>query len=413
MSTPKSALDGIKVIDFGVVGVAPTTAKYLGHHGATVIRIESHTAPEVQRTMRPYKDEIPGLDRAAVFTGCNSSKLSVTLNLSRPEAVEVRRRLTKWADIMINGFPPGTMKKLGLDYGSVKTVNPKVIYYSTCVGGQQGPLAHFRAYGHQVAALSGVSHLIGWPDREPTGVPYAYADWVTPRFAVSAVMAALDYQQRTGKGQYIDQSQLEATIHFFSPVIMDYAINGRILGRNGNRLSYAAPHGVYRCQGEDRWVAIAVFTDEEWQGFCKAIGEPVWTKEPKFDSLISRKKHEDELDGLVEKWTINFTAEQVMSLLQAAGVCAGVVQSVKDLFEDPQLKHREHFRYFEHAVIGRHAYENLAFRLSKTADRQRAAPTMGADNEYVLRELLGFDDDEIADLLEERVITTDADLPNY
>src|SRR3972149_4375364 len=168
MAEAKSALQGIKVIDFGVVGVAPTAAKYLAHHGATVIRIESHTAPDVQRTMRPYKDDIPGLDRAAVFTWCNNSKLSVTLNLQRPEAGEVRRRLTKWADIMINGFPPGTMKKLGLDYERVQGLNDKIVYFSTCVGGQYGPFAGFRAYGHQVAALSGVSELIGWPDREPT-----------------------------------------------------------------------------------------------------------------------------------------------------------------------------------------------------------------------------------------------------
>lgn len=409
----KSALGGIKVIDFGVVGVAPSTAKYLAHHGATVIRIESHTAPDVQRTMRPYKDDIPGLDRAAVFTLGNHSKLSVTLDLRKPEADEVRQKLTKWADIMINGFPPGTMKKLGLDYESVRKVNPKVVYFSTCIGGQYGPLAAFRAYGHQVAALSGVSELIGWPDREPSGVPFAYTDWISPRFGVSAIMAALDFQRRTGKGQYIDQSQLETTLHSFASVIMDYVINGRILSRNGNRLPCAAPHGVYRCRGEDRWVAIAVFTDIDWQRFCKTIGEPEWTKEPKFATLTLRKKHEDELDALVEKWTISFTAEQVMALMQAARVCSGVVQSVKDLFEDPQLKHREHFRYFEHAVIGRHAYENLAFRLSKTPDRQRAAPTMGAHNEYVLRELLGFNDDEIADLIEKRVITTDADLPKY
>jgi len=413
MSATRSALGDMKVIDFGVVGVAPMTAKYLAHHGATVVRIESHTAPDVQRTMKPYKDEIPGLDRAAVFTWCNNSKLGVTLNLRKPEAGEVRQRLARWADIMINGFPPGTMKKLGLDYDNVKRINPKIVYFCTCVGGQYGPLANFRAYGHQVAALSGVSELIGWPDREPTGVPFAYTDWISPRFGVTAIMAAIDYQRRTGRGQYIDQSQLEATLHFFAPAIMDYAINGKILSRNGNRLPYAAPHGVYRCRGEDRWVAIAIFTDGEWQSFCKTVGEPVWTKEPKFASLTLRKEHEDELDVFVEKWTMNHTAEQVTTLLQAAGVCTGVVESIKDLFEDPQLKHREHFRYFEHAVIGRHAYENLAFRLSKTADCQRAAPVMGAHNEYVLKELLGFDDDEIADLLEKGVVTTDADVPYY
>lgn len=413
MLSKNSALDGIKVIDWGVVGVAPTVAKYLAHHGATVIRIESHTTPDIQRTMRPFKDNIPGLDRGATFPWCNNSKLSLTLDLSKPEGVEVKLRLTRWADVMINGFPPGSMKKFGLDYDSVKDINANIVYFSTCVGGQYGPLSTFRAYGHQVAALSVVYGLIGWPDREPAGVPFAYTDWINPRFGVSAIMAALDYRRRTGKGQCIDQSQLESTLHFFAPVIMDYAVNGRVLERNGNHLSYAAPHGAYRCRGEDRWVAIAIFTDEEWQRFCKVIGEPDWTKEPRFASLSLRKKHENELDALVEKWTVNYTAEQVMTLMQGEGVCAGVVQSVKDLFEDPQLKSREHFRYLEHAAIGRHAYENLSFRLSKTPDRQSPAPIMGAHNEYVLKELLGFTDDEIADLILKRVITTDADLPKF
>ena len=305
------------------------------------------------------------------------------------------------------------MKKLGLDYDSVKRIKPDIIYFGTCVGGQYGPLATFRAYGHQVGALAGVSHLMGWSDRPPAGVPFAYTDWISPRFAVSAILAALDYRRRTGKGQHIDQSQFETTLHFFAPVIMDYAINGRIMERNGNHLPCAVPHGAYRCRGEDRWVAIAVFADEEWQRFCKAIGEPDWTKEPRFATLKARKEHEDELDALVEEWTINYTAEQVMALMQAAGVCAGVVQSTKDLFEDPQLRHREHFRYLEHAVIGKHAYDNLAFRLSKTPNCQRAAPVLGAHNEYVLKELLGMGDDEIADLLAKRVITTDADLPKY
>ncbi len=413
MTQVKSALAGLKVVDFGVVGVAPTTAKYLGHHGATVIRIESHTAPDVQRTMRPYKDDIPGLDRAAVFAACNNSKLSATLNLRNPGAGEVRRRLAQWAEVMICGFPPGTMEKLGLDYGTVSKVNPQIVYFSTCLGGQDGPLAHFRAYGHQVAALSGVSELIGWPDREPTGVPFAYTDWISPRFGVAAVMAALDYRRRTGQGQFIDQSQLETTLHYFAPVIMDYAVNGTVQSRMGNRLPYAAPHGVYPCQGQERWVAIAVFTDEEWQRLGAAMGAPDWAKEPRFATLTMRKRHEDELDELVGKWTANEQAGEVMKLLQAAGVKAGLVQSVEDLFHDPQLAHREHFRYFEHAVMGRHAYENLAFRFSKTPDRQGAAPAMGAHNEYVLKELLGFTEDDMADLYVEGVITTDADLPDY
>lgn len=226
-------------------------------------------------------------------------------------------------------------------------------------------------------------------------------------------MAALDYRRRTGKGLYIDQAQFETGTHFIAPPLMDYFVNGRVIGRNGNRFPDAAPHGAFPCQGNDRWVAIAVFTDGEWQAFCRVIGNPGWTKDPKFATLQGRKANEDELERLVGEWTVSYPAEKIEAMMQEAGVAANVVESNKDLFEDPQLQHRGHFQYLEHPAIGRHAYESPAFRMSKSPFQMRPSPCLGQHNDYVYREILGLSDDEISDLYAEGVITTEANLPEW
>jgi len=230
---------------------------------------------------------------------------------------------------------------------------------------------------------------------------------------VTTIIAALDYRRRTGKGLYLDQSQVEAGVHFFAPPVMDYIVNQRIMERSGNHHPYAAPHSVYPCRGEDRWCAIAVFTGEEWRGFCDAIGNPEWTKEAKFATFLGRKKNEKELDDLISQWTANITPQEVMSRLQEKGIAAGVVQTMRELYEDPQLESLGFWRYLDHPVIGVHAHQAPPFRLSKTPDRQFTSPCLGQHNEFVYKELLGYSDDEIADFLIEGVITTEADLPEF
>jgi benzylsuccinate CoA-transferase BbsF subunit len=407
------ALEGVKVVDFGLAGVGPLHAKCLGDHGATVIRVETHTRPDVQRLSRPFKDNEPGIDRSGMFTTCNSSKYSITLDLAQPKGKEIALRLVKWADVICVGMIPSAVKRLGLDYGSLERVKPDIIYLSTSLMGEYGPYAEIAGFGFQACAVTGIFHLMGWPDRMPGGLWGAYTDYISPYFGVAAILAALDYRRRTGKGQHLDESQVECALHFVAPVVMDYGITGRVLNRNGNRLPYAAPHGVYPCQGDDRWIAIAIFSDDDWQALCKVIGTPKWTKDPKFATFKGRKENEDELDRLIAEWTNTLTAEEVMFRMQGAGVPTGVVQNTKDLFEDPQLKHRRHFRWLHHSVMGPHCYDGPAFRLSKTPDEQFAAPALGEHNEYVYKDALGLSDDEIAELLIEKVITTDADLPKY
>jgi len=211
---------------------------------------------------------------------------------------------------------------------------------------------------------------------------------------------------------YIEQSQFEAGLSFVAPHLLDYTVNEHAVTRMGNRDRYMSPHGVYPCRGADRWVAIAVANEEQWQCFCPVIGHPDWTRDPRFATILSRKENEDELDRLIGEWTKDYTPEQVMTMMQDAGVPAGVVQTGEDLLNDPQLKHRQHYRVLNHPEIGPHSYNAPAYHLSKTpCDPRTAAPCLGQHNAYVYKEILGFSDDEIADMLVEGVITTDADAP--
>ena len=411
--TGKRALEGIKAADFSWSIVGPLPMKHLADHGATVVRVESHARPGINRTGRPFKDDVPGVDHCSLFSWFNTSKYGMSLNLGKPKGREVALRLIKWADIMIESFSPGTMRRLGLDYETVSKVKPDVIYVSTSCYGQYGPIAETPGFGQTATGLSGIYDAIGWPDRPTDTNAMPHTDFISPPFLVTTIMAALDYRRRTGKGLYVDQSQVEAGVHFVAPPVMDYMVNKRIMERNGNHYPHAAPHSVYPCRGEDRWCAISVFTDEEWNKFCDAIGNPHLTNDERFVSLAGRKKNEEELDRLVSEWTVNFTPEEVMSRMQERGIAAGVVKTIKELYEDPQLEYLGFWHYLDHPVLGIHAHERLPFRLSKTPDRQFTSPCLGEHNEYVYKELLGFSDDEVADMLIEGVITTEADIPQF
>ena len=248
---------------------------------------------------------------------------------------------------------------------------------STCMYGQSGPLAQLPGFGLTLTAASGISNLTGWPDRtpQPSG---EYTDFVVPRFNVLALMGALDYRCRTGKGQYLDISQMEAALHFMAPVLMDYSVNGREPGRMGNRSNYAAPHGVYRCLGEDSWCAIAITNEEEWKALCNVIGRPDCLEDIKFTTLSGRKKNEDEIDCLIEEWSATRKAEDVMLLLQQAGVPAGVAENGEQLDMDPQLKHRHYYWELDHPEMGKMSYSGMPIKLSETPYTiTRGAPCLG------------------------------------
>lgn len=409
----KQVFEGIKVADFTWAAVGPQIGRTLAEHGATVIRIETHRKPDLCRVIHPFMGK-PGINKSPFGAMLNTNKYGIALDLTKPKGMELVKKLIAWADIVTDSFTPGSMKKLGLDYEEVRKIKPDIIYCGTCSQGQYGPHAQLGVYGIQTAPLAGFAMLTGDSNRDPALVYGAYTDYVSPWFLICYLIAALCYRRKTGKGMYLDHSQYEAAVTFLAPAILDYTVNGRIMNRMANRDPRAAPHGAYPCKGDDRWVAIAVFTDEEWQNFCQVIGNPEWTRGPKFATLMGRKENEDELDKLVGEWTINYSAEEVMARMQAKGVAAAVVETMEDLFNnDLQLRHREHWVPLEHKEMGRHSYHNEAARFSKTPARLwKAAPCLGEDNEFVYKQILGLTDDDISDLLAEGVITTEADVPS-
>jgi len=261
--------------------------------------------------------------------------------------------------------------------------------------------------------LAGFDEVTGWPDRPPAMLYGAYTDYTTPYYGICIVMGALARRGKTGKGMYVDQSQMESGLTLLAPAILDYTVNGRIATRMGNRDPYAAPHGCYPCSGNDRWCVIAVTNEDQWNKFCQAIGNLEWAQESRFATMLGRKENEDDLDELIAGWTADHTPEEVMTLMQANGVPAGMVMNTQNLVEDPQLKARQHFRSLKHTEIGEHLYQSPAYRLSKTPCHiWKAGPCLGEDNEHVYKNFLGYSDDEIAELLIEGVITTDSDLPS-
>ncbi|MBW2061369.1 MAG: CoA transferase [Deltaproteobacteria bacterium] len=400
----KLPLEGIKVADFTWVWTGPTTTKVLADFGATVLRIESNKRLDVWRIQPPFKDDVPGPDRGAIFNSINTGKLSITIDLTLPKGKELAKRFVAWADIVTDNFAGGAMKRMGLDYEALKKIKPDIIMMSSALMGQTGPWHNSPGYGDQLSAISGLHEISGWPDRRPGEIGF-YTDFIAPRFNALTILAALDYRRRTGKGQYLDIAQHQGGVQYMAPLLLDYVVNKRVATREGNRDDYAAPHGFYRCQGDDRWCALAVFTEEEWQSFCKVIGNPAWTKDPKFATLQKRKENEEELDRLVQEWTINQSDEDVMMQLQAAGVGAGRIGTVEDQMEnDPQLKYRDFYQEQDHPEIGKYRPPRQPCVLSKTPCQIRRAPLIGEHNEYALKEILGMTDHEIEDLVVEEII---------
>jgi len=408
----KPIFEGLKVADFTAAVAGPLVTRALGAQGATVVKVECHKFPEPVRYVAPYRNDEPGVERSVQYPFYNFSKYSISVDLATSKGQEIAKRLVKWADVLVENMVPGAMLKWGLDYENCRKINPQLIYLSSSSLGRSGPLATYAAWGYHHGPLAGFSHLTGWPDRAACVDTIAYTDSIAPIFSLIAIAGALLYRRKTGKGVYIDQSQTEAGIYFLGPAMLDWFVNGRVANRQGNRDPNMAPHGIFPCAGEDRWVAIAVSNDEEWQKFCRAIGKDEWLCDERFATIMARKENEEALESLIKAWTSQRTPEEVMELLQSAGVPAGVVQNAGDIFNDPQLKHREHFEVLEHKIIGKHTVERPPYRFHKAPyPRQRPAALLGEDNEYVLKELLGYTDDEIAELLIDKAITTDADLP--
>ena len=395
-------LEGLKVVDFSWVIVGPQVTKFLADHGATVVRVESNKRVDGFRYYQPVQPG-PGINRGGPWASMNAGKYGMSLNMQDPKGLEVGKRLVAWCDVLVENFTPGTIAKWGLGYDVVKAINPRAIMFSMSSLGQTGPMANVHGSGYHLFSFGGFSSVLGFSDRDPIG-PIPYSDFVAPPFGVSAIMGALDRRHRTGKGMHFDMSQMEASLHFLGPVILDYSANGRDARRDGNASPNAAPHNAYRCK-DGRWCAMAVTSDAQWQAFREVIGTPAWAMDPALEALAGRLQALPNLDEEVGAWTSTRVPEDVVRALLEAGVPAAVVQDGPALAKDPQLLHRGYFQEFEHQDMGR-SYTHLVPVRYSGADTSviKGAPTLGEDTEYVCTQILGMSDEEWVALVEEDVL---------
>jgi benzylsuccinate CoA-transferase BbsF subunit len=402
----RAVFEGVRVLELGAGAAGPVATRYLADHGATVVKVESATRPDFMRLVQYRKDDPRGLDAQPLYVLMNPNKRNVSIDLSRPGGVELVLRLVDWADVVAENFSPRAMAKWGLDWESLRRRKPDLVMVSSCLFGQTGPQREYPGFGGQGSALAGFNHLTGWPDRAAVGPHGTITDSLSPRYAACLLAAALLHRERTGQGQYLDVAQIETGVYSLSEMIVRYSARGEVMARQGNRSEEAAPHGIYPCRGEDRWIAIAVFSDVEWRLLRRLMGNPPFGQDPRFATTAGRLEHADELDRYVAGWTRGQDARELMERLQGAGIEAGVAQDVEELNSDPQLAHRGHFRELDHEHLGTVRFENYAIRLSDGPPELRTpGPHLGQHTREVLATCLGLSDAEIDGLAAAGVLT--------
>jgi benzylsuccinate CoA-transferase BbsF subunit len=378
MTSP--VLKDIRILDFTWVLAGPYATRILADFGAEVIKVQPLLPQEEDDFARGY------------YNTWNRNKRGITLNLNKPTGVALAKELVKISDAVVENFTPRVMANWGLDYDSLRKIKPDLIMLSLSTMGSTGPWRDYVGFGPTIQAFSGMTYLTSPPGQPPAGLGTAYADHVAGLTACLALLGALEYRQKTGEGQYIDVSQVEAMASLLGDAFVP-------------AIETAAPHGVYRCQGDDRWCAIAVFSQERWLGFKRALGNPPWAEDERFATSNGRLENKEALDDLIGGWTKERTAEEAMALLQEKGVAAGVVQDASDLARDPQLRERGFFVELDHPELSKTISDAVPIRLSETpAKYVRAAPLQGQDNDYVYGELLGMSEGELAELKKQGVV---------
>lgn len=414
-------LAGIRVADFCWAGVGAIATRMLADHGAEVIKIEDRQRVDLTRRLPMYKDEParafgnedvdPDLDKSGFFNNYNRNKLSLTVNMRSPKGRAVVDELIRRSSVVTENFAPGVMERWGLTYARLRELNPAVIYGRMSGYGHSGPDADYRSYGPVVQAVSGLSFISGLPGMPPSGWGLSYMDNQAAYFNSAALLMALYHRNRTGCGAEIDVSAVEVGIKLMGPLLLEVGANGRRTREEafpvGNRLEHppAAPHGVYPVQGNDRWIAIAVFDDAEWSALKAVMGRPDWAEVAEFAALATRVACQDALDRHLAGWTRTLEPYAAVQALQAAGVRAAVVQNAEDLNEfDPQLAARSLFFTLDHPVIGPARFEGSPMLFSGMQQvNWRSGPLLGEDTHYVLAEILGMDEAQIAALAAEGV----------
>lgn len=415
----KRPLEGLRVGDFSWFGAGPIAANTLAQFGAEVVRVESETKPDSLRRVHPFAMNADGTFKdgynvSGYFNNFNAGKLSMQLNLNTEKGQEVGYRLIEKCDFFLTNFTPRVIDKWNLRYEQISKVNPRIIAAYAPMQGLEGPHRDFLGFGAVLTPVTGISEMSGFPNRPPFGVGTNYPDYViNPGHTVTAMLAALRYRNRTGKGQCVELPQLESVVNVLGTAVAEQLTNGTNPTRNGNRSISASPHGAFRCADDpesvgstDRWVVIACRDEGEWRRAAAALGHPEAAEDGRFANFSARKHNEDELEAMIGSWVRDQRAEDVCARLQEAGVPAGVVQNSQDLLDrDPHMKSRGYYQYVEHPEAGREAHDGPAAVLSETPGQVPGpAPLMGEHTMDVCERIIGLNMDEIADLLAEGVL---------
>jgi crotonobetainyl-CoA:carnitine CoA-transferase CaiB-like acyl-CoA transferase len=421
-------LTGVRVIDFGLMLATPGGAMLLGDMGAEVIKVETtqrfltwnrgwqaRPSKETIDVFLPYIGGFPNREpgdrpwnRYPIFQSHAKNKLSMTVDVTRPEGMDIFKRLVRVSDVVIENNSRDTMVKLGITYDMLKEVKSDIIYLRGSAFGDTGPYKDRRAMAMQVEALAGHDNLRGYPDMDPSSnTPVVPSDAAQAWQSAFAVLVALHYRNQTGKGQFIDISMVENFVSLMPQAIMDYTMNGRIQRTLGNR-DHSAIQGCYPCRGEDRWVNITISSDSDWKAFCKVLGNPPWTEDEKFSDSLSRRRNHDELDRHIEEWTRQHDNYAVMYMLQEGGIAAGPVINSRDAYNDAHLRERGFFEQIDHEDCGTYLHPGVMFKMSRTPLSVRRGPVrLGEDNEYVYKTVLGVSDEEYRHLEQEGHIGMD------
>lgn len=406
--TPKTRLplEGVRVTDFTWVWAGPFGTMHLAYLGAEVIKVESHARVDITRRLPIYPDDMEGgVNRSGIFNEWSMGKKSLLLNVAKPEGMEIVKELIKNSDVVVDNFATGVMNNLGLNYDELKKIKPDIIVASISGYGHTGPMQKYMGYGPAMAPISGLSSLTGYKDGRPQEVGISYGDPNSGIHTAAAICAALAARRRTGKGQYIDVSLFEAMSVLVSEGWMDHVMNGTQPQRDGNHDQFMAPHNCFRCAGEDAWVSIACSTDEEWQALCQAVGWSQLVLDARFSTAQERKANEDDLEKVLTEWTSQRDKWEVTKILQEAGVAVFPAMSAGDLAQDKNLEARGAFSRLPHPEVGPRLHMGIPWLLTESPNGARApAPLLGQHTDEVMREVLGYSDETIAQLKEKKVL---------
>lgn len=399
-------LQGIRVVNFGWVWAGPVVGQTLGFLGAEVLKVESSARIDMTRNLPPFAEGKPGPNRSLSNNACWAGNGSVSLNLKQPEAIELALQLIATADVVVENFGPGVMERMGLGYQILSKVKRDIILFSMPAAGLTGPLKNVRTYGLSLSSITGLDSLVGYKGSDPLPVENAFADPYAGILGAFAILVALNHRRNSGIGQHVDFSQQEGVMQMVGPAYMDYVLNGRSGGPKGNEhpVAACAPHGVFPCAGDDRWISIAVGTQEEWLDLVTAMGDPDWARAAGLSDMAGRLANIDDLHARIGAWTVGFDDRELAARLQEHGVAGAPVLNIADLLADPHYRARKTYIEVAHPLGYKETIYGAYVKTSRSKPDVRPGPVIGEDNEKVFRSILALSEERYNDLVERQVI---------